>query len=338
MNIAEAFLADHDLGHHQPKEPLYSLTLTPRFPASRHVIFLLMTGDQTDPVMVGKVPRLPELSDSIEREVANLRAIHALRPGGYDSIPRVLAFETYHGYPILIETALAGPLLAPDIVRRDPERHTSVVIDWLIDLHSVSTQTGNWFAVIAERPLHYLEQHLTEVEAPLLSCLRQILEPLKNAPLPFVLEHGDLSHPNLILLKSGSIGVVDWELSELQGMLGFDAFFFLSYIAFSLSNANDSGDYLTPFRETFFRPDTWATGHMRRYLNRLQIPMELANPLFALCWTRYLGNLLMRLRVDDNAPVAANTLTQLRENRYYDLWRYTIEHIGDFTLSGSEGS
>jgi hypothetical protein len=335
MNIAEAFLAEHDLGEHQVKEPLYSLTLTPRFPASRHVIFLLMRRNQTDPVLVGKVPRLPELSDSIEREVENLRAIQALRPGGYDSIPRVLAFETYHGYPILIETALVGPLLSPDIVRHDPERHTSAVIDWLIDLHSVSTPTETWFAEIVDRPLGYLEQHLTEVEAPLLSRLRQILEPLQQAKLPFVLEHGDLSHPNLILLKSGGIGVVDWELSELQGMLGFDAFFFLSYIAFSLSNANDSGDYLTPFRETFFQPNTWATAHVRRYLKHLQLPMELAQPLFALCWTRYLGNLLMRLRVDDTAPVATNTLTQLRENRYYTLWRYTIEHIGDFTLSGS---
>jgi hypothetical protein len=337
MNIAEAFLAKHNLGKRQVNEPLYSLTLSPRFPASRHVIFLLMTRSQTDPVMVGKVPRLPELSDSIEREVETLRAIQALRPGGYNSIPRVLAFETYHGYPILIETALVGPLLAPDIVRRDPERHTSAVIDWLIDLHSVTTPTDRWFQQIAEKPLRYLEQHLTEVDAPLLSRLRQILEPLQNMALPFVLEHGDLSHPNLILLKSGGIGVVDWELSELQGMLGFDTFFFLSYIAFSLSNANDSGDYLTPFRATFFQPNTWATAHMRRYQERLQIPKALMQPLFALCWTRYLGNLLMRLRVDESTPISPNTLAQLRENRYYALWRYTIEHIDDFTLPSKNG-
>jgi hypothetical protein len=41
----------------------------------------------------------------------------------------------------------------------------------------------------------------------------------------------------------------------------------------------------------------------------------------------------MRLRVDDTAPITASTLTQLRENRYYALWRYTIEHIQDFTIS-----
>ena len=40
----------------------------------------------------------------------------------------------------------------------------------------------------------------------------------------------------------------------------------------------------------------------------------------------------MRLRVDNDAPVAENTLTQLRENRYYALWRYAIEHIEDFTI------
>ena len=332
MNIAEAFIAARNLGKPLGKGPLVSLTLTPRFPASRHVVFLLMTPDQPDPVMVAKVPRLPELSDSIEREVRNLRDIQALRPEGYDSIPRVLAFEPFHGYPILIETALVGPLLSPDIVRRTPERHTSAVIDWLIDLHQVTTSTSGWFEQIAEKPLLYLEQHLTPEEAPLLTRLREILQPLQTVNLPFVLEHGDLSHPNLILMKSGGIGVVDWELSEIHGMVGFDAFFFLSYVAFSLSNANDSGDYLTPFRETFFRPSTWATGHIQRYQQCLQLPSGLMQPLFALCWTRYLGNLLMRLRVDNDAPVAANTLSQLRENRYYTLWRYTIEHIQDFTL------
>lgn len=333
MNIAEAFIAAKDLGNYQGKGPLVSLTLTPRFPASRHVVFLLMTQDQPDPVMVAKVPRLPALSDSIEREVRNLREIQALRPEGYNSIPRVLAFEPFHGYPILIETALVGPLLSPDIVRRGPERHTGAVIDWLIDLHQVTQPATNWFEQIAEKPLRYLEQHLAAEEIPLLKQLREILEPLQTATLPLVLEHGDLSHPNLILMKSDGIGVVDWELSEIQGMIGFDMFFFLSYVAFSLSNANDSGDYLTPFRESFFQPDTWATGHIHRYQQSVQLPPELMQPLFALCWTRYLGNLLMRLRVDNDAPVAANTLNQLRENRYYALWRYTIEHIQDFTIA-----
>ena len=78
MNIAEAFVASLNLGEHQFREPLFSLTLTPRFPASRHVIFLLMPRDRHDPVLVAKVPRLPEFSDSIEREVRNLREIQAL--------------------------------------------------------------------------------------------------------------------------------------------------------------------------------------------------------------------------------------------------------------------
>jgi hypothetical protein len=72
--------------------------------------------------------------------------------------------------------------------------------------------------------------------------------------------------------------------------------------------------------------------HIRRYQEQLELPSALMQPLFALCWTRYLGNLLMRLRVDDSAPVEANTLNQLRENRYYALWRYTVEHIEDFTI------
>lgn len=333
MNIVEAFLAEHHLEEMPFRGPLYSLVLTPRFPASRHVIFLLMPKDQTDPVIVGKVPRLPALSDSIEREVHNLRQIQALRPEGYDSIPQVLTFETYRGYPLLLETALVGPLLAPDIVRRAPEQHSHRVIDWLIELHQVSTPADHWFEQIAETPLRYLEQNLTAQDAPTLARLREIMQPLQHAALPLVLEHGDLSHPNLILMEKDKIGVVDWELSEVQGMVGFDAFFFLSYIAFSLSHANDSGDFLTPFREAFFEPNTWAAAQIRRYQEQLRIPQALLKPLFALCWTRYLGNLLMRLRVGNEAQADSNTLKQLRENRYYALWRYTVEHIEDFTLA-----
>jgi thiamine kinase-like enzyme len=218
-------------------------------------------------------------------------------------------------------------------MRNDPDRYCRAVIEWLADLHQLSAPADDWFERIAERPVRYLEQHLPADAQPLLAQLRDMLLPLQEARLPFVTEHGDLSHPNLILMKSGNIGVVDWELSDVNGMVGYDLFFFLSYVAFSLSNANQTGDYLTAFQAAFFGREAWAARYIQWYLDRIDIQPELLAPLFVLSWTRYLSNLLMRLRVDDGVPLDNATLAQLRANNYYAMWRFAVLNLQDFVFS-----
>ena len=46
------------------------------------------------------------------------------------------------------------------------------------------------------------------------------LRPLRDAGLPLVLEHGDTSHPNLLLRRFGDLAVVDWELANPDGLPG----------------------------------------------------------------------------------------------------------------------
>src|SRR5262245_56876645 len=117
-----------DLARYGVPEKLSSVVVTPRFRASSHVVFLVLAPGRPEPLLVAKLPRLggsisaPALpsneeygaaSVSVKREVANLRAVQAGRAGGYESIPRVVAFEEYLGRPILVETALVGDPLDP---------------------------------------------------------------------------------------------------------------------------------------------------------------------------------------------------------------------------------
>ena len=91
MNVALAFLQANrqrlGLDAYGIPARLSSLVLTPRFQASRHVVFLLMPHGDPRPVLVAKLPRLVDTNASLSREAASLRAVQQLRPFGFDSVP-----------------------------------------------------------------------------------------------------------------------------------------------------------------------------------------------------------------------------------------------------------
>lgn len=338
MNVVLSFLEANrtrlKLADYGVNGSLASLVITPRFRASSHVIFLVSAGDQAEPVVVAKVPRLAQATASIEREVTNLRAVQNLRPEGFASVPRVVAFEAYRGYPVLVETALVGRPLDPGAVRRDLHGSCQKVTTWLGDLQSATqvgaAQTANWFDRLVEEPLRYFTERfpVSMEETKLLDQTRALVEPLRSLALPAVFEHGDLSHPNLILLKTGQLGVLDWELADPQGLPAYDLFFFLTYAAFALADARSSGSHLPAFQAAFWGAQSWATPYITDYAQRLQLPSAALKPLFVFSWLRYLAGLLMRL---DNAGQEATrlgpeTATWLRANRYYSLWQHAVTH------------
>src|SRR5512141_1974117 len=123
MNMVSEHLAENrqrlELDRYDVPTRLSCVLVTPRFRASRHVVFLVLPEGQAEPVLVAKVPRLAGMNQGVEREAANLRTAQASRPRGFDSIPRLVAYESYRGQPLLVETALRGPLMDPGRVRAD---------------------------------------------------------------------------------------------------------------------------------------------------------------------------------------------------------------------------
>ena len=143
MNTLLTFLRDHrdrlDLNGLAATDRLSCVLMTPRFRASRHVLFFVLPEGSPDPVLVAKVARLAGTSESVEREAANLRGVQAGRKGGFDSVPRVVAFEEYCGRSILIETALVGSPMDPAVMRRHLAACCKGVTDWLVDLQLATT-------------------------------------------------------------------------------------------------------------------------------------------------------------------------------------------------------
>ena len=320
-------------------ERLTAVMITPRFRASSHVVFLVLPQDRPQPVLVAKVPRLAGASASVTREAENLRAIQAGRPGGFDSIPRLIAFETVAGHQLLVETALLGRPMDPGMVRRDAEGCCQAVTRWLVELQQatrVPAESGDdWLVRLIERPLRYFERvfPLTAAEEKWLAQTWQWIEPLRHAQVPLVCEHGDLSHPNIFLLEKGQAGVVDWELAEPQGLPAYDLFFFLTYVAFAQSRARESGSHLAAFHNAYFGPAAWTRPYVADYARQMNLSSHTLTSLFVLSWARYMANLLLRLEGGEAEaepkPLAPETADWLRNNRYYTLWQHTLMHLDE---------
>jgi aminoglycoside phosphotransferase len=313
-------------------ESLSTLILTPRFDASRHVIFLVMTSGQRQPILVAKIPRMPQFSDHLTHEAHVLQTIQGLRPGGFRSIPQIITYKEYHGYPILLETALNGQLMSPDMVRRNPERMLQITRDWLLEMQSNSIQPHDdcWYAELVESLLIVLREDfpLTASERDLLQRCEEYLAVLKDLSLPYALQHGDLSHPNIVMTGPNTIGVLDWELATIRGLVASDYFFFLSFVAFSLSRANDSRNYISAFDKAFF--DGHQAGmqpYIQAYATAFKLQRDVVPALFLLCWLRYLILFIERLRVRKTDPISMEAANIVRKNRYYAIWKHTIKHF-----------
>lgn len=321
-------------------ERLTSVVVTPRFRASSHVVFLVMPEGRPEPLLVAKVPRLAGAGETLEREVANLRAIQASRAGGFDSVPRVVAFERCWERPILVETALVGQPLDPPTVRRDPPGVCRAVGDWLATVQLASrgstSKDADWFERLIARPLTYVETTLalSAAEKQLLEQTWQLAETIRTMDLPLVMEHGDLSHPNVMLRRNGKrsgyeIGVVDWELADLKGLPACDLFFFLTYVAFARHRVRSNGRHVTAFHEAFFGAQSWAQPYVQAYAERLELSSQALTPLFVLTWMRYVAGLLARFgtAVPESGAFDDRTITWLRNNRYYLLWQHAVAHM-----------
>lgn len=322
--------------------PLLSILLTPRFRASRHVVMLLLPEGSSDPALVAKMPRLRGDSEGVERERAVLTLAQDRGPDGMAGVPRVVAFEEVGERPLLLETALVGVPMTPEQVRRRPAESIGVVLAWLEQLpRSDATLDQQSYVRLLDQPLRRFRRVFTpDGAADLVDRTLELVEPLGAQPVPWVIEHGDLSHPNLLWLRDGTVGVVDWELGERHGLPGHDLFFFLNYVATALSRAGTSERQVRAFHEAVIDRRGWARESVTAYADRLQLDRALLPSLLVACWARATTRLLERLlgsdaesppEGGDSGSASVPTLTPqladwLRGDRHYALWRHAVEH------------
>lgn len=323
-----------------PVDGLTTLLVTPRFQASAHVVGLVTPRRSGRPAVVVKVHRLAGSNRTLEAEAASLTALAQLRAGGTPGVPRLLAHEPIAGHAALVETALAGRPLDPAEIRRDRDAATDALGMWLRGLRRTDAAAGagdRWARLIAPA-LDALETVLADdgSDADRVRLARELVAPLQTADLPVVVEHGDLSHPNILLLDEGHarrIGVVDWELGEPRGLPLGDFLFFLGYVAIARRRPRTPDEHADAIEAAFCGPRAWAAMAAAGQADGEGIDRALLGPILVATWTRALARLLGRLDGDpdhglreagtDAGAVAAGRL--LRGHRYHAIWRRVVE-------------
>ncbi len=323
-------------------EDLISVFVTPRFKASAHVIVFMLSKRTGETVLVAKVPRIAGHDDRLQDEVANLGQVQSLTPNGFPSVPRVVAFEKFQGYRLLIETAVPGQTMRPSFVRRNRELCLKKGLAWIAELHLASRREssgqGGDLAISLAKTMSHLKPLADrgDVNRDLLADTQRQIDLLASAHLPLVFEHGDYSSPNILISDDLGIGVVDWELAESAGLPAVDLFFFQSYIAFADVNAGTLQEHLLAFQKAFFGESAWAYPYVREYCSTIDLEPRLLRPLFVVCWSRYVATLMARLRAPGSELLSLDdkTLNWLQENRYYQMWRYSLENLDELNLCG----
>jgi hypothetical protein len=308
--------------------------LTPRFPASRHVVALVFSPGDPRARAVAKLPRRPGDNLGVLLEADVLRRVADLAPAARAAVPVVLGTVPVGQHVLLVETAVDGVELDPPAVRRDRDlavRAGRAFIDGL-PVMTPAERNRDWYDAALTRPLDALARAvpLGGETADLVDRTHAVLAPLRDVALPAVFEHGDLSHPNLFLGAEGGLRVIDWERATAAGVPGHDLVFFLQYVSESSRSAVDRGAQRTALDADVWAPDGWARVVLAAHLERRGVPVELLDALVVGSWARTAAGLVARLVPADDEPADGEPLSPaalaatVRESRDVDLWWHAL--------------
>lgn len=258
--------------------------LTPGFPGSRYAVAL---GHDANARLrlVAKAARVPGASAALAHEARALQMIHGLNipelhAPGFVSLTRVGASD------VLTQTAVDGAPIGPGVVRTDPSVRTQLLA--LVGRFPVTgTLTAATLADLVA-PVEVLAGGRERTETTLLArATLRLVEGLDTRGIPHVVEHGDLSHPNLLRGADG-IGLVDWERSERLGLPGHDLVIAAEYL--TSARATTSSVRPTAFHTAMWRQDGWARAALLDELRSRGVATDLMPALVALTWARVVAH------------------------------------------------
>jgi hypothetical protein len=222
------------------------------------------------------------------------------------------------GHNVMLQTGLVGRPLDRAVLRRDPRRWIAAVQDWLARLPATEANASFIGTAIGEA-LAKIDAWLGSTPNPeLVERARTLLGILEGSAMRRPFEHGDLSHPNILILDGGRLGVLDWEHAEPVGMPVHDLCFFLGYVA--LATAPPREQPFDGFLRVVAHPEWGAALAIRSEADRLRVPPDLLAGLVLACWTRTLARAIAA------GPPARNVRAggAVTDDRYYALWEGAI--------------
>lgn len=286
------------------------------------VVGMVFAESERYPRLIVKLSRVAESDLALNREAANLRVLQASQSAQVRGVPRILFSREWAGHQVLGETVLTGrPLYT--LLRRDNGRELALrVTDWLAALigHATPCSRLIWWDRLIRATIDEFERNFNQViESEQLRETRAVLDTLGD--LPLVCEHRDCSPWNVLLSADGSPIVLDWEGAEPRGLPLLDLHYFLTYCAFFMDDAMDSGRYRESYRMVL--DPTTPTGRVmfeceKRYLAQLCLDYAILRPLRILTWLIHSRSEYKRLIAETAGQLDSSTL---RRSLFVSLWK-----------------
>jgi hypothetical protein len=313
------------------------LALTPRFRASRCVVLLLLGAGAGEPRLVVKVPRLVQDAWRVRREGTVLRLVppHVVASG---MAPRVVDVIEVGARPALVQSAIVGTPLDRRAVRRDPDGAAAAGRAWLVDLSSNVTSPVGTAPSENERLAVRLRRAaplLGPANDELVRATLPLLARVDAAGVPRVLTHGDLSHPNLLRVRDGRLGVVDWEGADPRGLPLRDLVHFASYLALARQRgASTTAQQVRAVTEAFDPPSGWAWPWLLTEADRLGVERRSVPELVVAGWVAVLLDQMGRAESSTREGLVAVTrppdeeaLAWVRGRWALGAWQWALEHL-----------
>lgn len=343
MNLIERLLLERfdelQLGGTGLTRCIETAVLTPHFVTSRHVVALVFATGDPLPRVVAKIPRRPGDNEGVDREARMLRRLAELNGGPVAGVPAVVATVDVAGQTLLVETTVHGPELVPREVSRDLDRAVAVGAAFIGALPVVAPaeENADWYRTAVADPLAELVA-LAPMEgeaAELVDRTHALLEPLRTVALPAVFEHGDMSHPNLLLDTDGGLQVIDWERATEHGLPGHDLVFYVQYLAESQRSAFTRPEQCAAFDAAFVGPHGWARPALAAHLELRGVDPAVLDALVLTSWARSAATLVDRLRPGaDGVETAGDALAvAVRNDRDVVLWRHAVRRAEEWAAS-----
>jgi hypothetical protein len=147
-----------------------------------------------------------------------------------------------------------------------------------------------------------------------------------------ILEHGDVSHPNLLMTADSQLTVLDWERYEPSGLPGHDLVFFLQYVAEARMSAVTRPAQLAAFDAAFVGQTAWARPYLLSYLTKLDVPDRFLPLLVLATWARTSTGLLTRLDTDETDEAGRSADPSMladtfASDRDFLLWQHAVRRF-----------
>jgi hypothetical protein len=224
------------------------------------------------------------------------------------------------GHALLLEEGLDGQLLDRRMVRSDPGRWIGAAATWLQALPRLEASVKRPASALLQLAFEVIRRTCVDPDvAALAERSRRLVGTWDDGALESVTEHGDLSHPNLIVRPDGALAALDWELARPDGLPLHDLCTFLDYVAVATS-----GDELDPFgafTSVLSNPAWGAVARLRDEADRWRLgDGDTLSRLVIITWVRMFAGVASRL-FDGGAAAPAGWH---RRNRYYLLWERSV--------------